>query len=126
MDATAIAPMPPPPVVQRPPPSAPVTPAPTATPPAAPPADPLAGMAGRRAFTYDCNSNQELRIIFDFDDNEAIINRIRQPAITLRRQPSNGDGFRFTRQSYELTGSLAEVRFRIGSGDPWICPRRGG
>lgn len=99
-------------------------PTPTPAPTAAPSTDPFAGMTGRRAFTYDCNSNQELRIIFDFDDNEAIINRIRQPAITLRRQPSNGDGFRFTRQSYELTGTLAEVRFRIGSGDPWICPVR--
>lgn len=118
-----------PPVVQAPPPvrQPPVQPPPIATAPTvAPSTDPLAGMTGRRAFTYDCNSNQELRIIFDFDDNEAIINRIRQPAMTLRRQPSNGDGFRFTRQSYELTGTLAEVRFKIGSGDPWICPRRGG
>lgn len=109
----------PPPRTQSPPPTV------TATTPAATPGSYQPGGPGRHIFTYQCPDNSELRVTFDNDDQTAIVARIRRPPATLRAAPrSNGD-FHYANDSYDLSGAVSAVIFRVGSGAPMTCPRRG-
>ncbi|WP_395645989.1 tetratricopeptide repeat protein [Terricaulis sp.] len=111
-------------VVQSPPQAQRTQPPPQTSAAAAPTFQP--GGPGRHVFTYGCPDNSELRVTFDNDDQTAIVARIRRPPATLRAAPLSGGEFHYANQSYDLSGGVGEVVFRVGSGEPMRCPRRGG
>lgn len=105
---------------------------PTVIAPASPPSPPRAAPGqlqasgafppeGRRAYSFYCSNNQTLRIIFDSERQTATVTRIRAPDVRLRRAPSAPTEFRYTDGSYELSGTLASVQWRAGSGEPITC-----
>ena len=90
---------------------------------------PAAGAERTRTLhTFICpGSNTTLRVIFDSSDDTAVVTRIRQPSIRLRRAQGEGDNFRYVRpgrNTHELTGNLQQVRWRVGAA-VWDCPAGG-
>jgi hypothetical protein len=91
-------------------------------------AAPAAAERTRTLRTFICpGSNTTLRIIFDSSDDTALVTRIRQPGIRLRRAEGEGENFRYVRpgrNTHELTGNMQQVRWRVGNA-VWDCPAGG-
>ncbi|MGD9981893.1 MAG: hypothetical protein AB7H66_04400 [Hyphomonadaceae bacterium] len=74
-------------------------------------------------FTFRCRNQTVMRITFDPDDRSATVRQFGRPPVSLR-QASAPLGFRYAREgAYDLSGTPAEVRWRIGSGDALVCDR---
>lgn len=81
--------------------------------------------AERHYYSFTCSNNTVLRVVFDDDHNSAAVNRIRQPVVRLTKADGGEGAFRYVRgDSYELTGSLQQVQWRVGRAQ-WTCPRGG-
>lgn len=81
----------------------------------------------RTVHTFTCpGSGNTLRIIFDSSSETAIVTRMRQPDVRLRRAASSGDDFHYTRgnNANELTGNLQQVHWRVGN-STWDCHASG-
>lgn len=74
-------------------------------------------------FTFRCRNQTVMRITFDSDGRSAIVRQFGRAPVSLRRA-SAPLGFRYAREgSYDLSGTPAEVRWRVGSGDALVCDR---
>jgi hypothetical protein len=81
--------------------------------------------AERRYYAFTCSNNTVLRVVFDDDHNGVAVNRFHAPVVRLTKAEGGEGGFRYVRgDSYELTGSLEEVQWRVGRAQ-WSCPRGG-
>lgn len=82
---------------------------------------PAAGAERTRTLhTFICpGSNTTLRVIFNSSDNTALVTRIRQPSIRLRRVQGEGENFRYVRPGETLTSSPA---IWSGCAGGWATP----
>ncbi|MBS0384629.1 MAG: hypothetical protein JSS00_04690 [Proteobacteria bacterium] len=77
---------------------------------------------GQHSYAFRCPNNL-LRIMFDGDRNIAEIHRFGRATVRLTAQAPSGSEFHFANATYDLQGTLAEVRFRVGQGEAVRCPR---
>jgi hypothetical protein len=74
-------------------------------------------------FVYYCTDDRVLRVVFDSERRTATVTQYGRAPSRLQLQ-TGGSAFRFARGGYELSGTVTEVRWRIGSADPLVCTRR--
>lgn len=75
------------------------------------------------AYAFRCANNEQLRVIFNASRHTAVVGRIRRPNVTLQQADAAG-GYRFTRaDTYELTGDMQQMHWRVGSAAPVVCYR---
>jgi hypothetical protein len=77
---------------------------------------------GQNVYAFRCPHGL-LRVMFDGDRNVAVIHRFGRPTVTMAAQAPSGEGFHFSNATYDLQGTLEEVRFRIGQGEVMRCRR---
>jgi len=77
---------------------------------------------GQHAYAFRCPHGL-LRVMFDGDRKVAVIHRFGRPTVTMTAQAPSGEGFHFSNATYDLQGTLEEVRFRIGQGEVMRCRR---
>jgi hypothetical protein len=81
---------------------------------------------GTEYYSYRCSNSTVLRVIFNEERGAATVVPYARPSIRLTRAEATGGGFRYTRRTtHELSGSLEEVRWRVGQAE-WTCRHGGG
>ncbi|WP_395645187.1 hypothetical protein [Terricaulis sp.] len=83
------------------------------------------GERNRRAFSFQCDSGEHIRIIFDENDRTATVVRIRRPSVTLQLANESNGVFRYNgSEGRYIEGSRSEVVWAYGGGRSTACPSR--
>ena len=83
------------------------------------------GERNRRAFSFQCENGEHIRVIFDENARTARVNRIRRPAVNLQLASESNGTFRYNgSEGRYIEGTRSQVTWAYGGGRTTNCPSR--
>lgn len=83
------------------------------------------GERNRRAFSFQCENGEHIRVIFDENDRSATVTRIRRPNVRLQLANESNGVFRYNGSNGRyIEGTRSELTWAYGGGRSTNCPSR--